>query len=265
MSNLTVVAVDDEALALRRLEVAIGRMADVTWLGGARGGREAVEMVKRLKPDLLLLDIEMSSFGGFEVLSALAPDTAPLVIFVTAYDAFAVKAFEVAAVDYVLKPVELPRLAEAIERARERRSMIGSARTANQLADTLSKLRAESQAAPQSHLPTDIWAEHLRDTVRVRVDQLEWVESERDYVRLYVRDQSYMLRSTLTDFQTLLDPSIFMRVRRSALIRTERIKAIRKHGYGDWRVILVDGREVRVGKTYLQAVRDYMDGLPVGG
>lgn len=234
-------------------------MADVTWLGGARSGAEAVDMVRRLKPDLLLLDIEMPRFGGFEVISALEPEVMPMVIFVTAYDAFALKAFEVAAIDYVLKPVEFPRLVAAIERARERRRMAGSRKTADDLSKALAALKNRADAEPRSEPPSDIWADYLGQTVRVRMDQLEWVEAERDYVRLHVRDQSYLLRSTMGDFQAQLDPALFMRIRRSALVRTDQIEAVRKHGYGDWRVVLSGGREVRVGKTYLRAVRDYLN------
>lgn len=257
---LSVIAVDDEALALRRLEIAISQMPDASLIGKARSGREGLELIRQLRPDVVLLDIQMSGFGGFDLVDSLAPDEVPLIIFVTAFESFAARAFEVSAVDYVLKPVEFDRLSAALTRARRNLHLATSEQRASELREVVAQLRGrnEAEAEPDEKYAKEFWAQRRGDFVRVPVDQLDWVEAERDYVRLHARGQSYMLRGTLATMESRLDPDVFVRIRRSALIRADRIEAIRKPNYGDYRVVLTSGQELRVGKTYLRAIRGLM-------
>lgn len=261
---LAVIAVDDEALALRRLEIAISQMPDVSLIGMARNGREGLDLIRKLRPDVVLLDIQMPGFSGFDLLDGLEPNEIPQIIFVTAFESFAARAFEVSAIDYVLKPVEFDRLNAALTRARRNLHLASSERRVSELREVVAQLRGDS-AADEEHdaqYAREFWAQRRGEFVRVPVDQLDWVEAERDYVRLHARGQSYMLRGTLATMEARLDPEAFVRIRRSALIRTDRIASVRKPNYGDYRVVLSSGQELRVGKTYLRSIRSLLTTTP---
>lgn len=253
--KLRILAVDDEPLALRRIELLLERVPDVELVGQARSGRDAIAAVHLLRPDLLLLDIRMAGLGGFEVVEALTGPHVPLVIFVTAFDAYAARAFEVSAVDYIVKPVELDRLRAALARARRNLEAADAMQRAAELREVIAALRAGPAPDAPPAYEREIWAERRNAFVPIRVVDLDWVEAERDYVRLHVGDASYLLRETIGGMEARLDPADFMRIRRSALVRRARIEAIRRAGYGDLRVKLSSGREVRVGRTYVAAVR----------
>lgn len=248
-------AVDDEPLALRRIELLLGRIPGVELVGKALSGANALEAIDQLRPDVLLVDIKMAGLTGFDVVERLAGPHVPLVIFVTAFDKFASKAFEVGAVDYVLKPVEFERLSGAVDRARRSLSAIDAEDRLAELKEVVAALREQSGAGDSKRYETEIWAERRNEFVRIRVDDLEWVAAERDYVRLHAAGQSYLLRDTLSSLEARLDPDVFIRVRRSALVRTDRVTGIRKAGYGDFRVTLMDGSEIRVGRTYVARIR----------
>ena len=248
-------AVDDEPLALRRIELLLGRISGVELVGKALSGADALDAIDDLRPDVLLLDIKMAGLTGFDVVERLSGPYVPLVIFVTAFDKFASKAFEIGAVDYVLKPVEYDRLSAALERARRSLSAIDAEDRLAELRDVVAALREQSGAAESKRYESEIWAERRNEFVRIRVDDLDWVAAERDYVRLHAAGQSYLLRETLSSLEARLDPDDFVRVRRSALVRTDRITGIRKAGYGDFRIGLTDGSEIRVGRTYVAKIR----------
>jgi DNA-binding LytR/AlgR family response regulator len=253
MPQLRVLAVDDEPLALRRIELAVAEMPDVALVGQARSGAEGLALVRALRPDVLLLDIQMSNLDGFELIERLEAGSVPLVIFVTAHEAFALRAFEVGAVDYVLKPLEFDRLRAALGRARTTLAMAQQAQLTDELRAVLRTLRSEMTEEPA--YASGFWVERAGEHVRVPVQHVDWLEADRDYVRLHTRDGAYLMRGPLTTIQEQLDPSLFIRVRRSALVRTERIAAIRNRGHGDFRILLSTGEELRAGKTYVKDVR----------
>jgi DNA-binding LytR/AlgR family response regulator len=255
MLPLRVLAVDDEELALRRIELALAQMPDATLVGRAFSGAEGVEMITALRPDVVLLDVEMANQGGFDMLANLREAEAPLVIFVTAFENYAARAFRVHAVDYVLKPVDFRRLAEALDRARRTLSLTAAERQAAELRNVVTALQRERE--PQdSQYTREFWADRRGELVRVYIHQLEWLESEGDYVRLHADTGAYLIRGPLSDLEAGLDPRAFVRVRRSALVRVDRVRAIRQKQYGDCRIVLASGQEVRVGKTYLPVVRE---------
>ena len=253
--HVRIFAVDDEPLALRRIELLLGRISGVELVGKALSGADALDAIDDLRPDVLLLDIKMAGLTGFDVVERLSGPYVPLVIFVTAFDKFASKAFEIGAVDYVLKPVEYDRLSAALERARRSLSAIDAEDRLAELRDVVAALREQSGAAESKRYESEIWAERRNEFVRIRVDDLDWVAAERDYVRLHAAGQSYLLRETLSSLEARLDPDDFVRVRRSALVRTDRVTGIRKAGYGDFRIGLTDGSEIRVGRTYVAKIR----------
>ena len=253
--KLRVFAVDDEPLALRRVELLLERIPDAELVGTARSGREAIAAVRTLAPDVLLLDIRMAGLDGFDVVEALTGPKVPLVVFVTAYDHFAVRAFEISAVDYIVKPIEFERLGEALARARRSLEAADATARANELRDAIALLRGQAPAASARRYETQIWTERRNRFVPVKVDDIDWIEAERDYVRLHVGDESYLLRETIGAMEARLDPEQYARVRRSALVRRDRIQAIRRAGYGDYRIQLNSGSEVRVGRTYVKGIR----------
>lgn len=257
MPALRVLAVDDEPLALRRVEIAVAEMVDVALVGQARSGKEGLELVQSLRPDVLLLDIQMSNLDGFELIEQLDEATAPLIIFVTAHENFALRAFEVGAVDYVLKPLEFDRLRAALVRARDTLAVADQARRAAELRVLVGTLRGEMADEPA--YATGFWIERKGEHIRTSVQHIEWMEADRDYVRLHTRDGQFLMRGPLSTIQEELDPSQFIRIRRSALVRTDRIKSIRNRGYGDFRILMASGEELRVGKTYVADVRRLLD------
>ncbi len=262
MQTLRVLCVDDESLALRRLQLQLERIADVELVGSARSVPEALAEIGRLKPDLVLLDIRLGQSDGFSVAEALTSPDAPLVIFVTAFDEFAVRAFDLAAVDYLVKPVELSRLEAAVERARTRLASADATLRVAELQAIIVDLRRHRQPAVKRY-ETEIWAQRLGQLVRIGTADIDWVEAERDYLHLHVRDQSYLLRETMTGLEARLDPAEFLRIRRSALVRTDRLVSIRRAGYGDYRLRMANGAELRIGRTYVKPVRARI--LNVGG
>lgn len=257
MPALRVLAVDDEPLALRRIEIAIAEMLDVVLVGQARSAQEGLELIRARQPDVVLLDIQMSNADGFELIARLDEATAPLIIFVTAHESFAIRAFEVGALDYVLKPLEFDRLRTALMRARDTLGVADRARRTGELRALVEALRTETPGGPA--YATGFWVERKGEHVRASVQHIDWLEADRDYVRLHTRDGAYMMRGPLGAIQETLDPSQFVRIRRSALVRTDRIRAIRNRGYGDVRVTLSSGDELRVGKTYVKDVRALLD------
>lgn len=252
MVSLRVVAIDDEDLALRRLQIALEQIPHLELIGVAQSGEEGLALIAAARPDVVLLDIQMANLDGFELVERLCGGHVPLVIFVTAFPGFATRAFEVSAVDYILKPVAFDRLGAALDRARKTLRLIDAERRASDLRALVSALRTEAGA--DTYL-RELWAERRGETVRVPVHQIDWMEADRDYVRLHARGGPLLTRGPLGDLQARLDPARFVRVRRSALVRIEAIAAIRSRGYGNCRVLLTTGAEVKVGKTYLREVR----------
>jgi two-component system LytT family response regulator/two-component system response regulator AlgR len=256
MTPLRVLAVDDEALALRRIEIAVSRVPGVELIGTARGGREGLEMVERLRPDVLLLDINMAGFGGFDVVEGLSTQNAPLVIFCTAFDQYAVRAFQVSAVDYLLKPLEFDRLRAALDKARTTLRLLDAEERAVELKELVGALRQHRDGADEtSRYETEIWAPRGSGFERVLVSDINWVEAERDYVHLRTGARSYLLRETMNGIQSRLDPDMFIRVHRSALVRVDRIGSIRRPGYGRFSLLLTSGEEVPVGRTYVKQIK----------
>ena len=235
-ATLRAVLVDDEPLAIERLEALCGRLDKVEVVGTAGDGEAALEVVGTNRPDLVLLDLTMPGLDGIEVAKALARDASPpAIIFVTAHESFAVEAFDLDAVDYVLKPVALERLERAIDRALAKRSS-GS----------------ELEETPWLQ---ELWVPHRSELVRVSVADVRRIDAERDYVRLYVGDKTYLLLQTIAGLEEKLDPEAYIRIHRSTILRKDNIAGLRHDGLGVWSVELEDGETLRIGRTYLPKVK----------
>jgi len=231
---LTTLIVDDEPLAIERLQLLCARQPDIDLIGTASDGEAALRLTEQLKPDLLLLDIAMPGKDGLDVARALSgkPD-APAIIFVTAFDRFAVEAFDVAAIDYVLKPVERERLSLAISRVRER---------------TAEPRASEADDSPWAE---EFWVPYKSELRRIVATEIDRVEAERDYMRLHVGPVSYLLHQTITGLEERLNPEQFIRLHRSHLVRRDWIAGLRHDGGGVWMACLKCGTEIRIGRTHL--------------
>lgn len=240
---LATLIVDDEPLALDRMRVICAALPMVRVAGTASDGAQALERIAALSPDLVLLDLTMPEMDGLTVARRLAEQAnPPAVIFVTAHENHAVEAFDLDAVDYVLKPVEKNRLERAIARA--------AARRGGGLADG---------AAPASPWLEELWVPHRSELVRIGVSEVGRVDAERDYVRLHVGEagakRSYLLLQTIAGLEARLDPDRFIRTHRSIILRRDRIAGLRHDGLGVWSVETADGETLRIGRTYLAKVK----------
>jgi two-component system response regulator AlgR len=243
--TLRTLIVDDEPLAIERLQILCARVPRLSLVGTAMDGASVLRQLESLAPDLLLLDIQMPGIGGMalaEVLNARNPR--PAIIFVTAFTEFAVAAFDVAAVDYLLKPVEAERLARAVARI------------------------AAQPPAPKPQGPAwtrEFWVPDRGGMVRIAARDIELVEAERDYMRLHVGPRSFLLHETITALERQLDPDEFVRLHRSTLARRDCIAAFRHNGAGAWEAGLKDGRWLRVGRSYLANARAMLERTRGGG
>ena len=234
--RLRTLIVDDEPLAIERLQIIAARVGALDVVGTASDGAQALRLAEALNPDLVLLDMTMPEVDGLAVARALATRAAPpAVIFVTAHDQFAVEAFDCDAVDYVLKPVGEDRLARAVERALARG---GAPRPAD---------RGDASSA----WIEEFWVPHKNELVRLAAGDLERVDAERDYVRLHAGGRSYLLLHTIQGLEDRLDPAQFIRLHRSTIVRRDRITGLRHDGLGVWSAELADGSALRIGRTYL--------------
>jgi len=238
---LKTLVVDDEPLATERLQLLLARIGGVDLVGTASDGEAACRMAEALSPDLLLLDIAMPGMDGIDVARELARSAGrPAVIFVTAFDQFAVSAFEVEAVDYLVKPVDPVRLERALKRAR----------------DHLERRSSEGHApAPAGQYLEEFWASDLTGLVRIRSIDIDRVSAERDYMRLHVGPRSWLIHHSMAALEEGLDPAIFVRLHRSAIVRRDFISGFQRNASGRWIARLSDGSEQPVGRLYADSVR----------
>lgn len=230
-SVLKTLIVDDEPLAIERMRVICAGLPRIEVVGTALDGKAALEAIEALHPDLVLLDMTMPELDGLAVARALGRgENAPAVVFVTAHDNFAVEAFDLDAVDYVLKPVTAERLERAVARAAARRG---------------------ARAAGGGDWLTEFWVPHRSELLRIAAADVDRIDAERDYVRLHVGDRSYLLLQTVSGLEARLDPDRFIRLHRSTILRRDRIAGLRHDGLGVWSAELSDGTTVRIGRTYL--------------
>ena len=234
-----VLVVDDEPLARALVRVLLEREGG-TRLVGECGGGEAEEEVRRTRPDILFLDVQMPDVDGFEVLERLGPDRPPVVVFVTAYDRYAVRAFEVHAVDYLLKPVDAGRFAEALRHARAR--LAGRGRENGDAG-----LDALLQA--RGRYPSRLLVPARGRTLVVEVAAIDWIEATDYYASIHAGAQTHLLRETMAELERVLDPARFFRVHRSAIVNLERVREIRPLFRGDSDLLLTTGARVRLSRT----------------
>jgi len=249
MKRLRALIVDDEPLARKRIRALLDGEPEVEVAGEAGSGSEAVARIREIRPDLVFLDVQMPGMDGFSVLRALAPDPVPLVVFVTAFDDHAIRAFDVHAVDYVLKPVGEERFRAAVRRAVERISAMSADALTRQMASLLERLpSAGDRLAVRSG----------ERTIFVRFDDIDWIDVEGDYARLHAGQDTHLLRETLGDLERRLPSTRFIRIHRSFIVQADRIQSVQPWFKGDYVLILRDGTRLQSGRTYRERVQALM-------
>lgn len=242
--------VDDEPLARRNLRLLLERDPQIEIVDECGNGREAVKAINELSPDLIFLDIQMPEMDGFDVLERVGPERIQAIIFVTAFDQYALKAFDVHALDYLLKPFDDERFAHALRRAKGQIE----AREINRLSKRLLALldERESQRASSSRQKSYLTRLMIKISGRVmllKVDEIDFIEADGNYAKLHVGRKSHLLREKMHDLEERLDPAKFVRIHRSVIVNLDRIKEMHPHFNGDYIVVLEDGRQLRLSRT----------------
>ncbi len=270
-TNIRTIIVDDEALSRRGMEIRLLAAKDFEIVAQCTNGREALAAVASHQPDLIFLDIQMPGLSGFEVLAHIPTESMPMVVFVTAYDQYAIRAFEARAVDYLLKPVDDARFATALEHVREHIR----ARTAENQRDTLFGLIAEitgsgelvmddllqhGRKALESKHPNVLPIRQGRETVRVQISSIDWVDAAGDYMCIHADGQTHILRGTMKELESYLDPKLFQRVHRSTIVNLNRVQSLRAHMNGEYFLTLEGGHELKLSRTYRDKVEFFLKG-----
>ena len=246
---MRVLLVDDEALAIDRLRVFCAELDDIDVVGQASNGDEALERIEELRPDLVILDIQMPGRNGLRTAADIRVEPRPELVFVTAHEHYAPDAFDLEAADYILKPVRFDRLRLATDRARRRRDMREAAARAGLLEAEMETLRTDSRAAGDP----EIWVPERTGQRRVPIETIDWVEAARDYVLLHTELRSFMLRITMAALEEKLAGTALLRVHRSAFVRPSKVAEVRKV-QRTTTLLLQDGTSVQVGPSYVAAV-----------
>ncbi len=257
--------VDDEKLAIQGLQLRLDKFADVEIVETCNNGREAIRKIKTMKPDLVFLDIQMPGFDGFSVVKGVMDIDPPLFVFVTAYSEHALKAFEANAVDYLVKPVDEDRLADALERARQRLNEKRGLEEAEKLKNVLAEVAPDAmEAMPDDDDHASTRFERLINIkdrgqiFRVDVDTIERIEAAGDYMCIYTADNSLILRETMKDLERRLDPRVFQRVHRSWIVNLDQVRQVKPHTNGECFLVLESGAEVKVSRSYRDVVARFV-------
>lgn len=266
--TIRTILVDDEKLAIQGLQLRLQAFEDVEIIDTCANGREAIRKIKTEKPDLVFLDIQMPGFDGFSVVKGVMEIEPPLFVFVTAYEEHAIRAFEANAVNYLMKPVDEQKLADTIERVRQRLAEKKSAEDAGQLLDVLAEVAperaadfAETTATPaesEGRFEKLINVKDRGQIFRVEVDTIEHIEAAGDYMIISTGDNSLVLRETMKDLERRLDPRKFQRVHRSTIVNLDLVRQVKPHTNGECFLVLDSGAEVKVSRSYRDVVARFV-------
>ena len=243
-TRIRALVVDDEPLAREMIREMLESDSEVEVVGECANGREAVEVIRSSSPDIVFLDIQMPELGGFEVLESLEPNTTPYVIFVTAYDQYAVRAFEVHALDYLLKPFDRERFEVAWQRAKAQIKLDRTSRRDQDIIALLEELKAGPRYLERLVIKNGgrVFFLHVQDVY--------CIEAEGNYVRVYDNQKGYLLRETISSLEGQLDPKQFLRIHRSAIVKIDRIKEMQPWFHGEYRIIMENGKQLALSRNY---------------
>ncbi|WP_454598128.1 LytR/AlgR family response regulator transcription factor [Qipengyuania sp. SM2507] len=263
--TIRTILVDDEKLAIQGLQLRLEKHEDVEIIDTCQNGREAIRAIKTLRPDLVFLDIQMPGFDGFSVVQGVMEIDPPLFVFVTAYQEHAIRAFEANAVNYLMKPVDEDKLADTIERVRNRIAEKKSTEEAEKLMNVLSEVApgaaeefAQGEDDAASRYEKLINIKDRGQIFRVEVHTIEHIEAAGDYMCIYTGDNSLILRETMKDLERRLDPRKFQRVHRSTIVNLDQVRQVKPHTNGECFLVLDSGAEVKVSRSYRDVVARFV-------
>lgn len=267
--RIRAIIVDDEPLARRGIEIRLRGHPDVEIVAQCENGREALAAIGREQPDLIFLDIQMPGLSGLDVLARLPQESIPLIVFVTAFDRYALDAFDAHALDYLLKPINDTRFNQALSRVRQalvqrdavaQREKLMKLLASTQGAGAIDEQVLREQLAETRQQPEYPEVLPIRDesvTVRVNVASIDWIDAAGDYMCVHADGHTYVLRETMKSLEAILDPQVFQRVHRSTIVNVKRVRRLRPHTNGEYFLTLEDGQEIKLSRSY----RDRVDQL----
>ena len=246
--QLKILIADDEPLARERLRKLIEKHADLDLVAECSDGAETASKILKLQPDIVFLDVQMPEKTGFEVIHEIQGKAAPAIVFVTAYDQYAINAFDVSAVDYLLKPFDRERFERSLEKARQ------SANKPDAIPKNLEALL--NNLAPQNKEQERIAIKTNNKVILLRTDQIDFVDADDNYINVHVGAEKHMLRETLASFEEKLSARKFMRISRSVIVNMDRIKELQPLFHGEYSVILKDGTRLTLSRSYRDKIQD---------
>ncbi len=262
-SRIRTIIVDDEPAARRGVRLLLDRDGAIEVVGEAASGPEAAELIGRVKPDLAFLDVQMPGADGFEVLRQLDPATVPAVVFVTAYDEHALRAFEVNAIDYLLKPYDDARFGSALQRAKDaiRRRQADSVNARlTQLLEYLQQAGGTLAPAKDERPGERILLRSSGEIFFLKGDEIDWIEAEGDYMKFHVSGRTHLMRETMARLETRLDPKRFIRIHRSTIVNLDRVRKLSPSFAGEYAVVLHDGTKLKLSRGYHERIAVLLQG-----
>jgi len=250
--SLKVLIADDEDLAREGCRMVLAEDPEIATILEAKNGREAVEAILDMQPDLVFLDIQMPEMDGFAVAEEVGAELMPEVVFITAHDKYAIRAFEVNAIDYLLKPVPARRWTQAISRAKSRLATRSVTQTHREVAALLEMIMRDRKYTRRMAVPA------LGKTVLLDVKEIDWIEGAENYARLHVGAATYMLHVSMSTLGSALDPNAFMRIHRSTIVNLKRIRDLQAADHGEYVLTLMTGTRLRSGRTYREKLRSLL-------
>lgn len=271
--TIRTILVDDEPLARRGLELRLQDAPDITIVRQCANGREAIAAIAEDAPDLMFLDIQMPGLSGLDVVAQVPQESMPMVVFVTAFDRYAIKAFEAHALDYLLKPVDEARLGVALERVRAQWQQQQAVAQREQLLALLADLKGKGEIAPDAlaaltpgtgtpasrRYATMLPIRSGRETIRLDVSTIDWIDAAGDYMCLHAASQTHVLRATMKELEDMLDPVVFQRVHRSTIVNLARVRSLRPHLNGECFLKLLSGQEIKLSRSFRDKVEMLLD------
>lgn len=268
-SSLTAYIVDDESLARKGLALRLKPFTQVELVGESGSSRQALEEIIQLRPDVVFIDIQMPGLNGFELLRELQQrlEELPVVVFVTAFDQYAIKAFEVRALDYLLKPVDEERLKETLERVEQERQPSEYEKTQQKLVDLVSevtgqkgdaileRLAAGADVSDLNRYPEYLAIKDSGEITRVPVNQIEWVDAAGDYMCIHAAGETFILRRTMKELEQELNPNRFQRVHRSAIVNIDQVEKLCTRHNGEYHLVLKNGQNLKVSRSYKDRIK----------
>jgi two-component system LytT family response regulator len=265
---LKTIIVDDESLARRGLKHRLKDVGDVAIIAEAANGREALKLIREHHPDLVFLDIQMPGMDGFDVLRALTPGDMPAIVFVTAFDDYAIKAFEAHALDYLLKPIEDSRLAEALDRVREHRERKHALEHRKSLLELVSQITGQPVRSMRELTARGVDKLKKKESPRlairdggrttwVKQEDIEWIDAAGDYMCVHSGGETHIMRMTMKKLEKELDPAILQRVHRSTIVNVNRVREMQAHINGEYYLTLNSGHTIKLSRSYKDKLRHF--------